>query len=106
MSNFGPNHHAAILWHSYFGEGTVSTHDSFNVSALADLGTGHYRSSFSTSASNAQYAPISSCDYNGVQGDIAAVISRASSSCNTKCIHDSGGARDMDVVYLAIFGDI
>ena len=106
MTAFGPNHHAAIVWHSYVGTGTVSTNDSFNVSALADLGTGHYRTSFSNSTSNTGYSVTTSANFNDSQCDIAGVVSRATTSCNTDCMHDDGGARDMADVYLTLHGDI
>ena len=46
----------AKVWHNIKGTGTVATNDSFNVSSVNDMATGGYKSNFTNSMSNTDYA--------------------------------------------------
>ena len=45
----------AKAWVNFNGTGTVAIRDSYNVSSITDLGTGKYKTSFTTAMSNANY---------------------------------------------------
>ena len=48
----------AKAWINFNGTGTVAIRDSFNVSSLADNGTGDYQISYTTAMANTNYCPI------------------------------------------------
>ena len=45
----------AKAWHNFDGTGTVAARDSFNISSLADNGTGVYTSTYTNSFNNTTY---------------------------------------------------
>jgi hypothetical protein len=45
----------AKAWHNFDGTGTVATRDSFNISSLADNGTGVYTSTYTNAFNNTTY---------------------------------------------------
>jgi hypothetical protein len=48
--------HAAKVWMSLNGTGTIALRDSFNISGVVDNGTGSYTPSFSNSFDSANYS--------------------------------------------------
>lgn len=44
------------MWSAIDGKGTIATKDSYNLSSIADLGTGRYRSVINNDMNNANYA--------------------------------------------------
>ena len=47
---------ASKMWSAIDGKGTIATKDSYNLSSIADLGTGRYRSVINNDMNNANYA--------------------------------------------------
>ena len=45
----------AKAWHNFDGTGTVAARDSFNISSLADNGTGVYTSTYTNAFNNTTY---------------------------------------------------
>ena len=59
---------SAKAWVNFNGTGTVAIRDSFNISSLADNGTGVYTITFTNAFSDANYAPPSMTRNNYVLG--------------------------------------
>ena len=108
----------AKVWASFDGTGTVSLHDSFNVSALTDTGSGRYKLTFSNAMSNNNFAAVSNqrLDTNGGAPNIVHTgIERddcTTTTCGIRCgtgnqnaAASSGSFGDVSSVMVAIFGD-
>lgn len=68
---------ASRAWVSFKGTGTVTIHNSFNVSSITDSGTGQYRVNFATAMPHYYYATVfGACRSQGV-GTIGFATSNA-----------------------------
>ena len=108
----------AKVWAAFNGTGTVLLHDSFNVSALEDTGTGKYKLTFSNAMSNNNFSSVSNqrLDTSGGAPNIAHTgIERddcTTTTCGIRCgtgnqnaAGGSGSFVDVEYIGVAIFGD-
>ena len=56
---------AAKAWINFNGTGTIAINDSYNVSTIADEGTGDYTVNFATNMANDDYASAGMCSSYG-----------------------------------------
>ena len=86
--------------------GFCTIRGSFNVTSVADRGTGLYTINFTTAMPNANYCGVASATIGGASNSNrdAAVgpIDASSAYCNS-WVADSGAAADVDVICAAIF---
>ena len=54
---------AAKAWLNMNGQGTIATRDSFNVSSLADVGTGNYTANYTSSMTSVNHAICGNIPY-------------------------------------------
>lgn len=75
------NQYAIKIWINFNGTGTIATRDSFNVSGIADEGTGDYTTTFTNSMSSGDYCETDGSLETGtsrstaVQGDTHSQLS-------------------------------
>ena len=75
------NQYAIKIWINFNGSGTIATRDSFNVSGIADEGTGDYTTTFTNSMSSGDYCETDGSLETGtsrstaVQGDTHSQLS-------------------------------
>jgi|TARA_Y100000033_G_scaffold41419_1_gene41866 hypothetical protein len=104
----------AKAWVNFNGSGTVAIRESFNISSLADNGTGDYTISFTNSFSNTDYCVVTG-GYNTFAGDGSFnVVGNAASanypaglatgSVRMNTYTNTGNTQDQQAVYVAIFG--
>lgn len=105
------NHHGvAKAWVSFSGDGTVTILDSYNVSSVTDNGTGDYTINFSITFANANYIPVMSC--RSVSPNVLDIVvvddgnAPTTTSLRINTTNTSGTLRDVDTVYVAVFGDV
>ena len=92
----------AKAWVNFKGDGTVAIRDSFNVSSLADDGTGLYTITFTNAMANANYAAV-----YGANGGIAGYAGSHTQNTSTLKIFgsSSGSFNDVPTCNVAVFGD-
>ena len=98
--------YAAKAWSAFDGSGTVAIDGSNNVSTLTDNGTGDYTITLTNSMANVNYAPVSSCNYNGTSPDFVGATVKTVNTTRFKSAHDSGSITDMDDIYATWDGDL
>ena len=74
--------------------------DSFNISSLVDVGTGHYTVNFSTAFSNTNY-----CYTDGGDSDTGGVRTVKSVTQNTNCFTFRTVGRTTALISTAVFFD-
>ena len=97
-------------WVNFNGTGTIAARDSFNLSSLADRGTGQYTVTISNAMSDANYAAFytgqkSSTDDGYVMGGIG-TGGYTSTTVQVTCQAGSGGPDDLPTVNVANQGDL
>lgn len=97
---------SAKAWSAFDGSGTVAIDGSNNVSTLTDNGTGDYTITLTNSMANVNYAPVSSCNYNGTSPDFVGATVKTVNTTRFKSAHDSGSITDMDDIYATWDGDL
>lgn len=102
----------AKAWVNFNGTGVVAIRDDFNVSTIADNGTGDYTINFSTPMSNANYAFAT----HGFDGTLDALMNswgvgpsfaQTTTSIRLQCTNDfssSGYVSDLATACVTIFG--
>jgi len=97
----------AKAWINFNGTGTVAIRDDFNVSSLADNGTGKYTITFTNAMANTNYC----CITNSAQDDTAseprnsAAFSYATSSVQVFTGYSTFVFQDEQINTVSIFGD-
>tara|TARA_B100000424_G_scaffold112078_1_gene84291 strand:- start:564 stop:935 length:372 start_codon:yes stop_codon:yes gene_type:complete len=92
----------AKVWIMFTGSGTIAINDSFNVSSIADRGTGNYTVNFTNAMSNANYSAVFGA--NGATAGYAGSETQNTSSIDTFGSF-AGSFNDMAYTNMAIFGD-
>lgn len=98
----------AKAWINFNGSGTIAIRDSYNVSSIADNGTGDYTISFSTAMANTNYCATGTCTY--LMGTTARyrILSGyvwATGSIRVITGYTDTTAADHEVVGVTVFGD-
>lgn len=98
-------------WINFNGEGTISTRDSYNVTGIADNGTGLYTVTWDTDFANANYCVTfgGRRDDTGASGQLIVNLDRvagsqAAGSVRVRCGTGSGNT-DFDIVCIDAKGD-
>lgn len=93
---------AAKAWCNFNGAGVVAIRDSFNVSSLADDGTGLYTITFTNAQPNVNYAAV-----YGANAGIAGYAGSHTQNTSTLKIFgsSSGSFNDLNTCNVAVFGD-
>lgn len=103
------------VWVNYNGTGTIATRDSFNVSGIADEGTGACQTNFTTSMNNVNYAISGSAGSTGGASGCwhttgfnvdSYNTSNQTGSFHTQIYYTTSNATDTEFVYSAIDGDL
>ena len=98
----------AKAWVNFNGTGTVAIRDDFNVSTVADNGTGTYTINFSTNLSNALYCVNASAARNianesAICGPAGNAGTYSTAAVQIRVQGDSGVAEDSPIVGVSIF---
>ena len=96
----------AKAWAAFDGSGTVEIDDSNNIASITDNGTGDYTLTITNDMANANYAPVSSCQFNGTSPDFVGAVSKAVGSTEFHAAHDDGNLNDMNDLYASWHGDL
>ena len=90
--------------------GNCTMYDSFNVSSVADNGTGAYTVNFSTAMANANYCAQVSAGNNaqnslGAWNTIYDDTTTLAGSCRLAIYSNTGSSQDNDQVFFVAYGD-
>ena len=94
----------AKSWINFNGSGTIAIRDSFNVSSIADEGTGQYQVNFTNNMSTTtDYVVIASRD----NFQAATVLCRnlTASSYDLAYVQPGVAFYDSSIMFAAVFGD-
>lgn len=106
---------APKLWINLDGTGTIATRGSFNVSSIADEGTGAYQTNLTSSMSDVNYAVTGSAgDAGGASGCWHTTgfnansynTSNTTSSFHQQLYYATTTVADVAYVYAALNGDL
>ena len=102
---------SAKAWMNLNGTGTIATRDTFNVSSVADQGTGKYLMSFSSSMGNDDYSVSGGARTPGVLSGIInspsdAASDMATGSISLYSLNVSGNPSDLSYVLTNVHGDL
>ena len=92
-------------WINFNGSGTVSIVGSFNVSSLADRGTGQYTINFSNAMANDNYCAATMPRANSVTAGVGAQSELSTTNMLYQSRNGSGNLTDREILGVAIFGD-
>jgi hypothetical protein len=98
----------AKVWLNFDGSGTVSIRDDFNVSSIADDGTGTYTVTFSTAMANTNYVTFGTVEESGVSVHCSANNSVTQTATTVKIgtfLSGTSNGYDCDQINVAVFGD-
>lgn len=95
-------------WIIFNGEGTVAITKSYNVSSLADNGTGDYTINFSTNFSDANYCVIGGAHRKSGDGSLRMfgtydATAMAVGSCRVNSQYSGGNSSDNNRIQLVFF---
>ena len=97
-------------WINMNGESTISTRDSFNVSSIADRGTGLYTQNFTSNMTNDDFAGSGSAQavYQDMDGRNRMMVGDAisTSAANVNTFDTGGSADDVGMVSSVVHGDL
>ena len=98
----------AKAWCAFNGSGTVSIHDSYNISSISDQGTGYYRANIATALNNNNYSIVGGGDgqntssahlmYDSNQG------ARSTTSFGVRNTAITGSIVDSNYLSFIVFG--
>jgi len=100
-------------WVNFNGTGTVAIRDSYNVSSIADNGTGKYTVNFTSAMGNSDYTTVGGTigDDNTTGsatqfvGGGSGIPEPTTSAVGFKFIHVNGNSYDVERVNIQVFGD-
>jgi hypothetical protein len=99
----------AKCWVNFDGnDSTPSARDSFNLSSIADSGTGDYELSITNAFSTGDFCSTACCEGDS-SNDNRSVCTNNNSSSEVYvnvCVCTSGSASDVDEVHLLTHGDL
>lgn len=100
----------AKVWLNFNGTGVIAIRDSFNVSSIADGGTGLYGVTYSAARSNNQYTVSGQCRTPGVVNGMFqspnVTSDQGVSASNILSLNSNPiAAQDTELVYLLLHGD-
>ena len=102
----------AKAWVNFNGSGTVAIRDSFNVSSVADEGTGDYQVNMTNAMGNTNYVVVSNIMFNaGVYIALNALSdrdkpTRTASAFEIYCSNvNSNAATDGQEIHVIVHGD-
>ena len=97
-------------WMNLNGTSTIATRDSFNVSSIADRGTGLYTQNFTSNMTNDDFAGSGSAQavYQDVDGRNRMMVGDAisTSAANVNTFDTGGSADDVGMVSSVVHGDL
>ena len=100
----------AKAWVNFNGSGTVSIRDSYNVSSIADNGTGFYTLNLSITMDNSDYVVGGSAKAAYTTGASAKILTPTSNITTTSCqVHTASGDTapiDCALVNVIILGEL
>tara|TARA_B100001939_G_scaffold188478_1_gene162351 strand:+ start:1067 stop:1447 length:381 start_codon:yes stop_codon:yes gene_type:complete len=103
---------AAKAWVNFNGSGTVAIRDSFNVSSVADEGTGDYQVNMTNALGNTNYAVVSNIMFNaGTYIALNALSDRDNTTRTTSAFEiycsnvNSNAATDGQEIHVIVHGD-
>ena len=100
----------AKAWVNFNGTGTVAIRDSFNVSSIADNGTGLYTINFTNAFADTNYCPVmwnnadSSEVYTSFNADWSGGMTLGTSTLKVSSYAATAFA-DSALFFVAVFGD-
>lgn len=104
---------AAKAWVNFNGTGTIAARDSFNLSSLADNGTGDYTVNWSSALGNTNYSATTGVGMLNSTTEIASQLCVNGPYTTTSLrmaggyvVSSSEGASDRSVVQIHIHGDL
>ena len=101
---------SAKAWWNLNGTGTVALRDSFNISSVADDGTGEYDPTFTNNMGNANYSFLGLCGGESSNNGYARLGNNETPTASTYNINtmdnDGSGSKDHSYVLSAVFGDL
>jgi len=93
-------------WIQFNGTGTIAIQDSYNVTSIADNGTGDYTVTWDTDFANDDYAAlVTSGDLGGTVGTICRVYAVAVGTIRIQFVKLDGNAGDQNFVSVLAIGD-
>ena len=99
----------AKAWINFNGSGTIAIRDSFNITSIADNGTGDYDITIANDMANANYATLfgggEGADANS-GGRIPNLAIQTTSVMDVYCMNLDNQATDGVVQNLGFFGDL
>jgi len=101
----------AKAWVNIDGTGTIAIRGSYNVSSVADNGTGRYTANFATALPNTNYIGISSGgvyadDAGNSQGRNHMINKMTTAHCAISNLNEAGSAyQDTEVSSILVFGN-
>ena len=97
-------------WMNLNGTSTIATRDSFNVSSIADRGTGLYTQNFTSNMTNDDFAGSGSAQatYQDVDGRNRMMVGDAASTSgvHVNTFDTNGSADDVGMVSSVVHGDL
>ena len=96
-------------WVNFNGTGTVAIRASYNVSSIADTGTGLYTVNFTTAMVDANYAAVTTCTQtdatstNRAVGLASDTAPQTTTTVSLRCENSLGANSDLEVFTVAIF---
>ena len=94
-------------WINFDGTGTIASRDTFNVSGIADNGTGLYTVTFASNMSNADYASGVGSGENSSGGNrMCGLRERSTSTRELRAFSVNSAATDNAEVTCIIAGDL
>lgn len=88
-----------------FNATTNDIKDSFNVSAIADNGTGDFTFTWDADFNNATYAAVCTANETGTEVRICGVSSQTAGAVDVYTVDPAGGAKDPNPINLVAIGD-
>ena len=91
------------VWINFNGSGTVSIVGSFNVSSLADRGTGQYTINFSNAMANDNYCAATMPRANSVTAGVGSQSDITTTHLDYQSRNGSGNLTDREILGFAVF---
>ena len=99
---------SAKMWVNFDGTGTIASRDSFNLSSLADNGTGDYTTAFTNAMGNANHAP-QGVGQNSASTNFGLMynpFSVTTTNTQMKYVNNDAAARDSAQNHVLTNGDL
>ena len=98
----------AKAWCTFDNTGTLSVHDSYNVSSITDIATGHSRTNFATALPNNNYVIVGGGDASGTNNSIIRYDNakgvRSTTSFGMRCSSIDGVSTNSAYNSVVVFG--